>query len=42
MMRAASELGFTPAARASLGMIHESQRSGPRPIGEVNDFDEFR
>ncbi len=42
MMRAAGELWFTPSARASLGMIDESQRGGPRLIGEVNEFDEFR
>lgn len=42
MMRAAGELGFTPSARASLGMIDESQRVGPRLIGAVNEFDEFR
>jgi hypothetical protein len=42
MIRAAGELGFTPSARASLGMIDESRRGGPRLIGEVNPFDEFR
>ena len=40
--QAAGELGFTPSARASLGMIDESQRGGPRLIDEVNPFDEFR
>ena len=42
MVRTAGELGFTPSARASLGMIDESRRDGPRLIGEVNPFDEFR
>ena len=42
MVRVAGELGFTPSARASLGMIDESARDGPRLIGEVNEFDEFR
>lgn len=42
MVRVAGELGFTPSARASLGMIDESGRGGPRLIGEVNEFDEFR
>ena len=30
MIRTAGELGFTPSARASLGMIEESGRGGPR------------
>ena len=30
MIRTAGELGFTPLARASLGMIEESGRGGPR------------
>jgi P27 family predicted phage terminase small subunit len=42
MIRTAAELGFTPSARASLGMIEESWRDGPRLIGEPNPFDEFR
>jgi P27 family predicted phage terminase small subunit len=42
MIRTAGELGFTPSARASLGMIAESGRGGPRLIDEVNPFDEFR
>ncbi len=42
MVRVAGELGFTPSARASLGMIDESGRGGPWLIGEVNEFDEFR
>jgi phage terminase small subunit len=42
MIRTAGELGFTPSARASLGMIEKSGRRGPRLIEEVNPFDEFR
>jgi phage terminase small subunit len=42
MIRTAGELGFTPSARASLGMIEERGRGGPRLIDEVNPFDEFR
>ena len=34
MIRAACELGFTPAARASLGMMDEGWRGGPRLIDE--------
>ena len=30
MMRTAGELGLTPSARASLGMIEENGRDGPR------------
>jgi phage terminase small subunit len=41
MIRTARELGFTPSARASLGMTEESGRGGPRSIDEVNPFDEF-
>jgi phage terminase small subunit len=42
MIRTAGELGFTPSARASLGMIEERARGGSRLIDEVNPFDEFR
>ena len=42
MIRTAGELGFTPAARASLGMIDESWRDGPRLLNQPNPFDEFR
>jgi phage terminase small subunit len=42
VIRTAHELGFTPSARASLGMIEESGRGGPRLIDEVDPFDEFR
>jgi hypothetical protein len=41
MIRTAGELGFTPSARASLGMIEEGGRGGLRLIDEVNPFDEF-
>ena len=41
MIRTAGELGFTPSARASLGMIDESRRNGPRLIDETNPFAEF-
>ena len=36
MIRTAGELSFTTSARASLAMIEESGRGGPRLIDEVN------